>query len=268
MEGECEVDSSQSNVERKYQHAKWVGRVDQLEQQMQHAQLAGRLDQLEQQMQHTKLVGRVEQLEQQTQHAKLAGRVEQLEQQMQRHQSGDNVQQLEEENRGLKDDLADERQQIEDLMKERDDALKARDAAVTRLDSIHMKLKYVRVGFANYEDLERLSSEDRIQLRTRLDLFAKSILRMKTEYEWGQKIPSGFRRLLEEFSIGNNDSTNNVYSKLLAMNAILSACSSSDEEASLTTIRNNRGYWCNQHQNSLLVVEALVTLQELRAWLG
>ncbi|KAF8463876.1 hypothetical protein BDZ91DRAFT_731015 [Kalaharituber pfeilii] len=252
MEGVKEqpgADPSQLNVEPQRQRAKWVGEVDQFQQQMQHAQLVLRVDQLEQQMQHTRLIGRVEQLEQQ----------------MQQHQSG---QRLEEQNRDLKDKLAREQQKVEALMKEKDDALRARDTAATRLDGFLKRIEHIRVGFANYKDLDRLSFDDRNRLKTRLDSFAKSILGMQTAEEWGEKIPSGFGKLLKDFSIGYNDSANNFHGRFVDMPSILSALRSSAEATGLAIIRDNRCLRCNVHQNCLLVVEALTTLQELRLWLG
>ncbi|KAF8463877.1 hypothetical protein BDZ91DRAFT_731017 [Kalaharituber pfeilii] len=252
MEGVKEqpgADPSRLNVEPQHQHPKWVGRVDQLEQQVQ----------------HTKLIGHVEQLEQKMQHTRLVARFDQLEQQMLQHQSG---QRLEEQNRDLKDELARERQKVEALMKEKDDALRARDTAATRLDGFLKRIEHIRVGFANYKDLDRLSFDDRNRLKTRLDSFAKSILEMQTVEEWGEKIPSSIKELLKDFSIGYNDSAHNLHGRFVDMPSILSALRSSAEATGLAIIRDNRCLMCNLHQNCLLVVEALTTLQELRLWLG
>jgi chromosome segregation ATPase len=175
------------------------------------------------------------------------------------------------EKRNLEEQLERERRKVVDVMKERDEALSARDAAVMRLDDVLVRAKPRKVGFANYRDLEKLSSDDRRRLKTRLDLFARSVLEMADEHQWGRRIPSGLTSLLGDFCVGYEDSLRNVSVKLQHVHSIRSEgkmLRDSDEEAALLLIMNNRCYWSNQHQNCLLVVEALITLRAVRLWLS
>jgi ElaB/YqjD/DUF883 family membrane-anchored ribosome-binding protein len=197
----------------------------------------------------------------------LVNRVNQLEKQVQQLQ----MQQLEAEKRYLEEQLERERRKVDDVMKERDEALSARDAAVMRLDDVLVRAKPVKVGFANYGDLEKLSSDDRRRLETRLDLFARSVLEMADEHQWGREIPSGLRSLLADFSVGYEDCSKNVSTELRRLPSIKSEgklLRDSNKEAALLLIMDNRCHLSNQHQNCLLVVEALITLRDVRLWLS
>ncbi|CCX33459.1 Protein of unknown function [Pyronema omphalodes CBS 100304] len=133
----------------------------------------------------------------------LVNRVSRLEKQVQQLK----MQQLEAEKRNLEEQLERERRKVDDTMKERDEALYARDAAVMRLNDVVVRAKPGKVGFAHYGELEKLSSDDRRRLKTRLDLFARSVLGIGTSISGVERFLLVLGVYSEDFSVGYEDSS-------------------------------------------------------------